>query len=68
MTYEVVFHDYSGYECVDAETESIDQAHELVSELTMSMSFAGERNFCYYIRKKGQGRKSPFYFIKKEEL
>lgn len=49
--YQVVFCQ-GGYTCVDYETSNYEQACEVMAELYVQMSMAGERNFDYIIRRK----------------
>ena len=51
VIYQVVFHQ-NGYSCVDYETENIDQAFEVMTEMTAQAQAMGERDFCYSIKEK----------------
>lgn len=49
MKYQVVFNS-CGYESVDYETTSLEQAQEVKSELQAQAYMMGERDFSYYIK------------------
>jgi len=49
MTYQIIFHS-GNYKCIDAETDSYEQACEIRDELQAQMYAYGERDFYYEIK------------------